>query len=349
MAQDIGFGIIGTGNIAAAHAVAIGAVPGARLIAVHNHRAASGLEFSARHGCDYEYSLEALLARQDIDAIAIAAPSGVHSEIGMAAARAGKHVLCEKPLDIDNEKVDALIGSCREQGVRLSVIYPSRFGPGARAARRAMDSGRLGRLVQCSAYIQWYRPTEYYSNSEWRGTWRLDGGGALMNQGIHSIDLLLWLAGDATRVSAFCQTRIHGGIEVEDNAVAWLQFAHGGCGVVQGSTCCYPGESRRIELKGDRGSITLLDDKPVVWEFDEPRPEDAEIMVLRNGTVELEQPRSAGCEGHYYQYEDFLRAVKTGTPLAVEGTEGRRAVRLVNAIYESHRRGVPVDIPAPGK
>ena len=347
MGQNVRFAMIGTGSIADFHAGAIELAEGAELVAVHNRTPETGQRFAAENGCEYERDLQKLLLREDIDAVAITTPSGTHADLGIAAAKAGKHILCEKPLDVSVERIDALVQASRDHNVLLGAIFQSRFGSGVQALRRAVQAGRFGRLTQCSAYIPWYRSQEYYGGAGWRGTWALDGGGALMNQGIHSIDLLLWLAGDVTEVSARCQTRIHEGIEVEDNAVAWLQFANGSVGVIQGSTCCYPGESRRIELKGERGSATLVDDKPVFWQFEEEKPEDAEVRKLAETSSMgggASDPRAISVEGHLYQYEDFVRAIRTGTPPAIEGSEGRKSVALIKAIYESSESGKTVKL-----
>jgi len=335
--NPVRFAIIGVGNIATFHSKAISMVDGAELVAVHSRTQETGEAFAKEHNCAYESTLESLLARNDIDAVAITTPSGTHTDLGIAAARAGKHILCEKPLDITVEKVDALVNACDEAGVLLGAIFQSRFGTGSQALKRAIDSGRFGQLTQCSAYIPWFRSNEYYASAGWRGTWELDGGGALMNQGIHAIDLLLWLAGDVTEVSARCQTLIRP-IEVEDNATAWLQFAHGGLGVIQGSTACYPGESRRIEIKGERGSVTLIDDVPTFWDFDEARPEDDEVKSLQEGAKiggGASDPKAISVEGHRVQYEDFVGAVREGRQPAIPGREGRKAVALIRAIYQS--------------
>jgi predicted dehydrogenase len=335
--MNINFGIIGVGNIAGFHAKAIGMVEGAELVACFARSRENGEKFAAEYGCDYANSLEDLLTRDDIDAVAITTPSGTHTEIGVLAARAGKHVLCEKPLDISVEKIDELIAACDENGVLLGAIFQSRFGPGAQALKNAVDAGRFGKLTQCSAYIPWFRSKEYYASAGWRGTWALDGGGALMNQGIHAIDLLLWLAGEVSEVSAKVQTRLHD-IEVEDNAVAWLQFRNGALGVIQGSTACYPGESKRVEIKGEKGSVTLVDDVPTFWEFEETAPADEAVLRLRDSASiggGASDPKAISVEGHRAQYEDFVQAVQHRREPALPGKEGRRAVQLIRAIYDS--------------
>jgi predicted dehydrogenase len=335
--MSVRFGIIGVGNIAGFHAKAIGLVDGAELVACYARSRENGEKFAAEHGCEYASSLEELLARDDIDAVAITTPSGTHADIGVLAAQAGKHVLCEKPIDVSVEKIDELIAACDENGVLLGAIFQSRFGEGAQALKKAIEAGRFGKLTQCSAYIPWFRSREYYASAGWRGTWALDGGGALMNQGIHAIDLLLWLAGEVSEVSARVQTRLHD-IEVEDNAVAWLQFKNGGLGVIQGSTACYPGESKRVEIKGEKGSVTLVDDVPAFWEFEEAVPEDDAVKKLReNASIGggASDPKAISVEGHRVQYADFAAAIQEKRRPAISGKEGRRAVELIRAIYDS--------------
>lgn len=337
--HPVRFGLIGTGSIADFHARAIELVDGAQLIAAHSRNATAGTAFATTNDCEYIAKLEDLLSRADIDAIAIATPSGTHASIGIAAAQAGKHVLCEKPLDITVEKIDALVAACEAHKVLLGAIFPSRLGAGPRAAKQAIEQNRFGQLTQCSAFIPWFRTREYYREVGWRGTWILDGGGALMNQGIHAIDLLLWLAGDVVEVSARCQTRAHD-IEVEDNAVAWLRFDNGGLGLVQASTVCYPGERKRVEIKGDRGSIRLVDDMPTLWQFDEEHPEDETVRSLAQNTQiggGFSDPRAIGVEGHRAQYQDFVEAIRAGREPIIPGAEGRRAVALIRAIYQSNQ------------
>lgn len=345
--KSLRFALVGTGSIAVFHARAIELVEGAQLVAVHSRCAETGEKFAAEYDAEYVGDYQALLARDDIDAIAITTPSGTHAELGIQAAKAGKHVLCEKPLDITPARIDALVEACRENGVQLGAIFQSRFGPGAQALKKAVEEGRFGQLAQCAAYVPWYRSAEYYASAGWRGTWELDGGGALMNQSIHAIDLLLWLAGDVKEVSARCGTALHGNIEVEDNAVAWLSFQNGAFGVVQGSTACYPGESKRVEIKGSRGSATLIDDMPVFWQFDEEWPQDAEVRALAQSAQiggGASDPKAISIEGHRAQYADFVGAILEGREPAVPGSDGRRAVELICAIYESSRRNSLVQL-----
>jgi predicted dehydrogenase len=251
-------------------------------------------------------------------------------------------VLCEKPLEISTPKVDAILAAAQAANRRVGVVLPARLGDGARRVEAAVRDGRLGRLTLGSAYVKWWRTDDYYRANRWRGTWAVDGGGALMNQGIHAVDLLLWLAGMPAEVSAFSATLAHAQIEVEDTLTAILRFPHGALGVIECATSCAPGSSRRIELCGSRGSITLEDDAIVRWEFDEARPGDEAVRAGARGSAiggGSADPRAIGIEGHRRVIADMVLALREGRAPAVPGLEGRRSVALIEAIYASARTG----------
>lgn len=343
--NPVRFAIIGTGNIAAFHARAISQTDNARLVAVHSRRESQGQEFAAKHDAEYISELEALLSRDDVDAVCLTTPSGTHADLGTLVAKSGKHVLCEKPLDTTPHKVDELVAACDSAGVKLGAIFQARFGRGAVALKSAMDGGRFGQLAWASAYVPWYRTEAYYASAGWRGTWQLDGGGALMNQSIHAIDLLLHVAGEVEEVSARCTRAWHKGLEVEDTAMAWLRFKNGALGVIQGSTACFPGELKRVELKGSTGSATLVDDRPTFWQFEREEPTDDEV---RSWGAESQigggasDPNAISIEGHRAQIADFASAIQENREPAIPGREGRRAVELICAIYESDQTGAIV-------
>lgn len=338
-ARNIGFGLVGTGSIADFHAWAIAQVDGASLKAVCSRDAAKAEAFAARHGTSAERDLAALLARPDVAVICVTTPSGAHEEIAVAALRAGKHVLCEKPLEISTARVDRMIAAASQSGRWLGAVLPARFGDGARALKSAVDQGRFGRLTLCSAYVKWWRTEEYYRSGKWRGTWALDGGGALMNQGIHAVDLLQWLAGMPVEVSAFAATLGHQ-IEVEDTLVASLRFEHGALGVIECATSCAPGAPRRIELCGTRGTAALEDNRIVRWAFDQAHPGDEALLKAQNQTPDsggAADPRAIGVEGHRRVIADMVDAVASNRPPLVSGEEGRRAVALIESIYAAAR------------
>jgi predicted dehydrogenase len=337
--RDIGFGIVGTGSIADFHARAIAQVPGARVVAVTNRSGEKGAAFAATHGVSFEKDLASLLARRDLDVLCVTTPSGAHGVAVEAALQAGKHVLVEKPIEITTPRIDALIELGRKRDRFIGVVFPVRMGDGAQALKRAVEQGRFGRLTLCSAYVKWWRTDAYYRSGQWRGTWELDGGGALMNQGIHAVDLLLWLTGMPTSVTAHAATLAHA-IDVEDTIVAGLTFAHGALGSIECSTSCAPGSARRIEISGTRGSATLEDDRITRWDFDAPRPEDDSIKhAARDSGIGggSSDPKAIGIEGHRRVIEAMTHAVRSGTPPAIDGVEGRRSVSVIEAIYRAGR------------
>ena len=342
------FGIVGLGLIAEFHARAIEALAdaGARLVACCSRSEEKARSFSERHGCRGYTSLSEFLAHPGLEAVSVCTPSGAHLEPAVAAAQAGRHLIVEKPLEITTERCDRIIAAARRSGVVLAGVFQSRFHDAAQALRRAVAEGRFGRLVLGSAYVKWYRTQEYYDEGGWHGTRALDGGGALINQGIHAVDLLQWFMGPVESVQAFTATLGHERIEVEDVAVAALRFAGGALGVIEGSTAAFPGFLKRIELSGTGGSVILEEESLKAWEFSDSRPEDEEIRnrfgagsASGGGAAD---PAAIGFEAHQRQFQDFLRAVDTGCPPLIDGAEARKAVEIIEAIYTGARKGRPV-------
>lgn len=343
---DVGFGVVGTGMIADFHATAISQVPGAALRASFNRSPEKAKVFSERHGGDVETSLESLLARPDIDVICVTTPSGSHADAVVPALQAGKHVLCEKPLEVTLDRVDAMLEAARSNRRILAAVFQSRFGTGAQTLKQALDQGRFGRKTLCCAYIKWWRSAQYYAEGGWKGTHKFDGGGALMNQGIHAIDLLQWLVGVPEEVCAFKGALVHP-IEVEDTAVATLRYADGALGVIEGATSCYPGFKKKIEISGDKGSAILEDDNLVFWQFADERPEDEAIRAGKMSTAiggGTSDPKAISTEGHRRQIEDLVGAVRDGRDPAIPGAEGRNAVSIIRAIYQSADSGQRVRV-----
>ena len=347
----IGFGIVGLGMIADFHAQAIAGVPGAKLIGACGRSLEKTQDFAAKHHAPFATTdLNELLARPDIHAICITTPSGAHLEPALAAARAGKHIVIEKPIEITLPRIDELLHATRAAGVKVMPIFQARFGDGARTVKTALTAGRFGRLTLASAYVKWQRTAEYYRDS-WHGTRALDGGGALINQAIHAIDLLQWFAGLPSEVFSWNTRRVHTGIEVEDTAVATLRFPGGALGTIEATTAAYPGWARRIELCGENGSACLEDDRIVRWDFRESRPEDAAILsaradeTMRSGAG---APNAISHHGHQRQIQNLVDAINAGAPLEVDGPEARKAVALILALYESAQKGAPIKInPSP--
>jgi len=338
------FGIVGTGMIAEFHARAIAALPDdITVVACQDVSGERATAFAERWACTPYEDLADFLAGGGMDAVIICTPSGLHREPGLAALDAGYHLVVEKPLEITADRCDTLIESAARKGLTLSGIFPARFGDGATMVKEAGVAGRFGRITMASSSVKWHRTQQYYDQAGWRGTWDIDGGGALMNQSIHAIDLLQWLAGDVVEVSAFTDTLAHTGIEVEDVAVASLRFADGGLGTIMGTTASWPGWAKRVEISGTDGSVVLEDEVVRKWDF--VRSESGDEAVREAAAPKPETASGAGdpsaidFEGHRRQLENFVNAVRSGGNLLIDGVEARKAVAIIEAVYRSARTG----------
>jgi predicted dehydrogenase len=304
---------------------------------------------AAETGCGAYTRLPELLGDPRVDVVTICTPSGAHLEPALAAARAGKHVIVEKPLEVTLKRCDRIIQACQQNKVVLSTIFPSRFHESSRLIKRAVDAGRFGKLTVGDAYVKWYRSQEYYDSGAWRGTWKLDGGGALMNQAIHSVDLLTWLLGPVASIAAQTGTIAHQRIAVEDVAVASLRFANGAFGGVEATTAAYPGHLKRIEVYGTEGAAVLEEEDIKVWEFAKKSSSDAALRRRMAGKTQTgggaADPAAIGHHGHTAQFKDVLSAIKSGRPPLVDGPEGRRSVEIILAIYKAAETGRTVSLP----
>ena len=348
MAKDtIGVGIWGTGMIAEFHAQALAEIPNAKLIAAHNRTAEKGKAFAAKHRIAYAETPEALLSNPAIYAICLCTPSGDHLEPALACAQAGKHVIVEKPLEVTLARCDQMISACHKAGVTLGGILPRRFGHGAVALKSAITTGRFGQITLASALIPWWRSQEYYDSAAWRGTQKLDGGGALMNQGIHTIDLLLWLLGPVKRVSATIGLVAHKNIEVEDVATGWIEFTNGARATIAGTTTCWSqnGLPAEIRIHGTSGSAILHDDKLVTFEFKEPKPSDPSQIGKISQGAGANDPRAIDTDWHKANLEEIISAIRINKKPSIDGIEGRKAVELILALYQSaQQNGLPINL-----
>ena len=344
-----GFGIIGCGLIADFHAKALADVRGAKLVACYDVVPAAAKRLARSTGCTAYDDLKQLLADPAVDVVTIGTPSGAHLEPAVAAARAGKHVIVEKPLEITLRRCDRIIRECEKAGVVLSTIFPSRFHDSSAEMKRAIDAGRFGRLTVGDAIVKWYRTQEYYDSGAWRGTWELDGGGALMNQAIHNVDLLCWLMGPVAEVRAQTAMLAHKRIAVEDVAVATLQFENGALGIIEASTAIYPGYLKRLEIHGSDGSAVMEEEDLIKWDFAKKGRRDATIhrqmSQQKSGGGGAADPAAIGYHGHTRQFQDVLRAIKKGTNPLIDGREGRRSVEVILAIYKAAETGRAVSLP----
>lgn len=339
-----GFGIVGVGVIASFHAKALAEIVGARLAACYDVASEHSTAFAREFDCLSMDSLDDLLAEETVNAVIICTPSGLHLEPALAAAAAGKHLVIEKPLEITTERCDRIIAAAQDNNVRLTGIFPSRFSDGARLIRAALDNGRFGRLTILDAAVKWHRSEEYYAQAGWRGTWALDGGGALMNQSIHAVDLLQWFSGGIDEVNAFTATLGHRNLEVEDVAAASVLHASGALGTITGTTASWPGWAKRIEISGTAGSAVLEGDRVTRWDFEESSPEDESIIrsikTGETGSGGAGDPTAIGWEGHRRQLADFVEALAEDRDPLVNGSEARKAVAVITAVYRSAESGL---------
>lgn len=345
-----GFAIVGCGMIAAFHMKALKELPGARVVALVDPipGLARKLADSSGVGCDAYTELKPALERKDVDIVIVATPSGAHMDPAVAAAQAGKHVVVEKPLEVTVERCDQIINACEQNKVKLCTIFPSRFVDANCALKAAVDAGRFGRLTLGETTCKWWRSQEYYDKGGWRGTWKLDGGGALMNQAIHNVDLLLWMMGPVTHISAFTARLAHERIEVEDTAVACLRFASGALGVIEATTSVHPGLPKTIAVHGDKGTVVIEQEDVLRWEL---TPETAEDKVTRQRFAQkvgasggASDPAAISHTYHLRQLTDFVKALEEGRKPLVDGREGRKAVEVIKAVYRSAETGRVVEI-----
>ncbi len=333
--MSIHIGLIGGGNITQTHARAALAIPGVEISAIYGTNSESVARLCREHGGKPYQDFDAFLSHRPMNLVIIGSPSGLHATHGIAAARRGLHVLTEKPMDISTKRADALIEAAKQSGAKLGVIFQDRLKPGIRQLKQWLDQGVLGKPLFVDARVKWYRPPEYYANSRWRGTLALDGGGALINQGVHTVDLLLWLLGDVASVQSRIATKLHA-IEAEDTAVAILEFASGALGILHVTTAAYPGYPRRVEISGSEGTVILEHDRIVAADLRHTPPE-------ASSTLSADQNQSASSavvsdfRGHQAVLEDFLEAIQQNRAPACDGAEGRRSVALVEAIYRASK------------
>ncbi len=343
----VGFGILGAGVIGRFHAEAIRVVADGRLVAVCDVVEDRARKLAEKDGVDYTTDYAEFLKRADIDVVNLCTPSSLHPDEAIRAAEAGKHVLTEKPMAVTLAGADRMIQGCRDAGVKLGCIFQRRVTEPWLTVKKALDKGELGKIVLADVHTKYTRAQEYYDSGDWRGTWEFDGGGALMNQGIHMIDLLLWCAGDVKRVFARSKTLLRK-IEVEDTCVAALEFSSGAIGSLVGTTSVYPATiPHRLEFHGERGSIMIEGEGIRRWDV---MGEDGEPVSKidedkkRTGKV-ITKPTDISSKGHEVLIQDMARAVIEDRRPIVTGEEARRVVELILAIYESERRKAEVELP----
>lgn len=355
------FGIIGCGSIGPTHAGAINQIADAELVAVSDVIAERAEKVAQKYGVARVHdSHRALLADPDIDIVCVCTPSGMHADNAVEALRAGKHVIVEKPMDVSLEACDRLIAAEDETGKKLTIISQHRFDAATLLVKEAIDAGRLGRIVLADATVKWWRTQQYYDSGEWRGTWQWDGGGALMNQGVHTVDLLQWLTGGVSSLYAHTRTAAHERIEVEDVAVAALTFENGAVGTMTATTAAYDGLPVRIDIFGTEGSAIIEGDRLKMLklkngeEYASEKAAAHALSVAMGGTASVKDEaatRAATAEAgavwgdaHRAQIEDFMRAVRTNGKPLIDGRGGRKPIEIIKSVYQSARTGQPVTL-----
>ncbi len=339
MSDNLRVGLIGAGNVATHHVLAWRQTDGAEPVVVCRRDETKVKEFAAKFNLDRTTDYHSLLQRQDVDVVDIVLPSGLHADVGVEAAKAGKHVIVEKPIDVTLQKADALIAACRDNGVTLGVVSQYRFLDGSLHMYKVLAENKLGRLVQGDAYIKWHRSQAYYDSGAWRGTWALDGGGPFINQGIHLIDLLLSVMGPVKTVYAKTKTLAHN-IEVEDIGVAMLEFENGAFGVIEAATAIYPGLPARMDIHGVKGSLTIEGDKMVFLHVQGEEPVVASDVDAGGSS----NPTDIDVTPFVRQFTDIVQAVRNGRKPLVSGEEARKPLQLILAIYESAKKGIEVKL-----
>ncbi|HZK93353.1 MAG TPA: Gfo/Idh/MocA family oxidoreductase [Prolixibacteraceae bacterium] len=337
------FGIIGAGLIADFHAKAIQNIKNARLIGFCSTNPEKVRNLADKYNCKIFNNYAEMLHSDEIEIVTIATPSGAHMEPTIEAARCGKHVICEKPLEISLERVDKMIEAHDKAGTKLGGIFNYRYNDSFKYLKSAIDDGRFGTITYASIHVPWWRSDDYYKDS-WHGTLKLDGGGALMNQAIHMIDILQYLMGPVESLQAYTATLGHS-IEVEDTAVAVLKFKNSALGVIYGSTASFPGQFRRIEITGTKGTVIQVENSFKVWQFADQTEADNEMLNKFNlieGGGGISDPGAIPFEPHMKNIAAFIDSIETGKTFEINGTEAMKAVEIVLAIYTSAKENRPL-------
>jgi UDP-N-acetyl-2-amino-2-deoxyglucuronate dehydrogenase len=353
--------IIGIGAIAKMHALALRDIPGVELVGATCRTEQKGRAFEAEFGCPWHPDAASLIDHEKPDFVTVAMPSGAHLDAVIAAAERGVHVICEKPLEITLARIDEMIAATARRGVMLGAIFPQRFNPVLQAVHAAAAGGRFGSLAVAASYVPWWRDDAYYGPGRWQGTLALDGGGALMNQSIHGVDSLVWVASAAMpelargvnpveSVLAMTAKRSHDPtrLEVEDTCVAIVRFRNGAVGQILAATSMYPGQLRRLHVGGRDGTAEVVEEQLTAWQFREELPEDTAIRERFGGASSTSggaaDPMAINYQMHTRNIAAFVEALASGEPPALDGLEGRKAVAVVEACYASARTGALVHV-----
>ena len=346
------FCLVGAGVIGKHHGLVLAQLAGrVDLVAVADVDPDRASSLAAERGGNPYPSLDAALGAEDIDVVVVCTPTGRHGEVAIAALGAGKHVIVEKPAEITVARTDEIIRAQQKAGTLVTVISQHRFDPATEKTLTAVARGELGRITSGIASIDWWRGQSYYDSGGWRGTWELDGGGALMNQGVHTVDLLVAALGRPVEVFAYTGTLAHERIEVEDVAAGVVRFASGALGVLHATTAAYPGLSARLQVHGDRGSAVIDNDEMAFFHATPAGSAPAEVLMGSTRAVSGGEATTAGSnpgqlsDAHRLQYLNFLAALRGTERIRVDLETNRQSIAVITAVYESARTGKPVVLP----
>ena len=329
MSDKISFGIVGCGMIANMHAQAIKHIQNAELVGVTDNCIQSAEKFAQQYCVKAYRDFAEMLVDKGVDAVCICTPSFLHADMAIQALEAGKHVVVEKPMALNEYDADKIISTCQKTGKKLTVVYQLRFEDDILKVKELVKNGAFGKITLCNLYMNYYRSKEYFSSSNWKGTIKYDGGGALMNQGIHGIDLLEYIMGDIVAVNGKARTLVHN-IEVEDTAVATVEFKSGAMGVITASTCVYPGFNRKLEIYGESGYVVLNESS-------------IEALMIDKKKMDVSRESELGCASdptainygmHQKQLVNFIDAILVNAELVSDCFDGKKAIRVIGAIYK---------------
>jgi UDP-N-acetyl-2-amino-2-deoxyglucuronate dehydrogenase len=333
--MPIHVGLIGGGNITETHARAARAIPGVEITAIHGSNADKVSKLCREHGGKPYQDFNAFLAHRPMDLVVIGSPTQLHAEQGIGAAKQGLHVLTDKAIDVSTARADALIEATDRAHVKLGVIFQDRTQPEIRQLKEWINQGLLGKIFFVDAKVKWWRPAEYYSESRWRAAPYEGGGGMLINHAIHTLDLLLWLLGDVSKLQASLTIKLHK-VPFEDTATALLEFANGVSGIFQATTAAYPGYPRRVEITGTEGTVILEHDRVIAANLRNPPP-GMKAVAAPDTNPSASSPVVSDIRGHQAILEDFLKAIKENDKPLCDGREGRRSVALIEAMYRASK------------
>jgi len=347
MAKLMRIGIVGCGVISDIHIKAILEIPDVKLVAVADINENVAKAIAERCKCDWYTDFKEMIRRADIDIIDICTPSGLRKDIAVYAAENKKHIIAEKPIEVTIDRIDEILEACSRNKVFISGIFNKRYKDIYQQIRNIVTQGRLGRLIFADVSMKWYRPSEYYKNSSWRGTWALDGGGALMNQCIHYVDILQWLVGPVENVFGQTDKLVHTYIETEDTAAALIRFKCGAMGTIQAATSTYPGFSAKFSLHGENGGIIVEDDRVIDFKFKEKYPGDETLFGDESNQVNAGASTNivTNYELHKRQLTSIISSLRQGKEPEISGNEARKAVEIIEAIYRSASEKKLITLP----